>query len=65
LLLSAVLRPRVAAPLLLGARRPSLSIDISCPRDAQQQTRRTPLPVLYTNNFPMEDITRQWRHELF
>jgi len=29
-------------PLLLGARRPPLSIDISCPHGAQQQTRRTP-----------------------
>jgi len=28
LLLSAVLRPWAAAPLLLGARRPSLSIDL-------------------------------------
>jgi len=33
---------RAAAPLLLGARRPPLSIDISCPHGAQQQTRRTP-----------------------
>ena len=32
---------RAAAPLLLGARR-TLSIDISCPRGTQQQTRRTP-----------------------
>jgi len=32
-----------ATPLLLGARRPPLSIDISCPHSAQQQTRRTPL----------------------
>jgi len=31
-----------AAPLLLGARRPPLSIDISCSY-SQQQTRRTPL----------------------
>ena len=29
--------------VLLGARRPPLSIDISCPPGAQQQTRRTPL----------------------
>jgi len=28
--------------LLQGARRPPLSIDISCPHGAQQQTRRTP-----------------------
>jgi len=34
---------RAAAPLLPSARRPPLSIDISCPRGAQQQTRRTPL----------------------
>jgi len=34
---------RAAAPLLPRARRPPLSIDISCPRGAQQQTRRTPL----------------------
>jgi len=34
---------RAAAPLLLGARRPSLSIDISCLHGVQQQTRRTPL----------------------
>jgi len=34
---------RAAAPLLLGARRPPLSIDISCPHGAQQQTRRTPM----------------------
>jgi len=36
LLLSAVLRPRAAALLLLG-------IDISCPHGAQERTRRTPL----------------------
>jgi len=36
-----VLRSRAAAPLLLGARRPPLSIDISCPHGAQQQTLRT------------------------
>jgi len=46
LLLSAVLRPCAAAPLLLGARRPPLSIDISCPHGAQQQTRRLPLLLL-------------------
>jgi len=34
-------RPCAAAPLLLGDRRLSLLIDISCPRRAQQQTRRT------------------------
>jgi len=34
---------RAAAPLLLGARRPPLSIDIPYPHGAQQQTRRTPL----------------------
>jgi len=34
---------RAAAPLLLGARRPPLSIDISCLHGVQQQTRRTPL----------------------
>ena len=39
---------RAAAPLLLGARRPPLSIDISCPHGAQQQTRRTLL--LRSNN---------------
>jgi len=33
---------RAAAPLLLGARRPPLLIDISCLHGAQQQTRRTP-----------------------
>ena len=43
LLLSAVLRRRAAAPLLRSSRRPPLSIDIFCPRGAQQQTRRTPL----------------------
>ena len=32
---------RCCAPLLLGARRPPLSIDLSCLRGAQQQTRRT------------------------
>jgi len=32
-----------AAPLLPGARRPQLSLDISCPHGAQQQTRLTPL----------------------
>jgi len=32
-----VLRPRAAAPLLLGAGRPPLSIDKSCPYGAQQQ----------------------------
>jgi len=48
LLLSAVLRPRAAVPLLLGAQRPPLSIDISCPHGAQQQTRRTPL--LWSND---------------
>jgi len=42
LLLSAVLRPRAAAPLLLlGACRPM--IDIFCAYGAQQQTRHTPL----------------------
>jgi len=39
LLLSAVLLPRAAAPLLLAARRPPLSIDIICPYGAQLQTR--------------------------
>jgi len=34
---------RAAAPLLLGARRPPLSIDISYRHGAQQQTRRTSL----------------------
>jgi len=34
-------RRAAAAPLLLGARRPPLSIDLSCLRGAQQQTRRT------------------------
>jgi len=43
LLLSAVLRPRAAAPLLLGARNPPLSIDIFCPHGVLQQTRRIPL----------------------
>jgi len=33
---------RAAAPLLLGTRRPPLSINISRPHGAQQQTRRTP-----------------------
>jgi len=32
---------RAAAPLLLGVRRPPLSIDIFCLYGAQQQTRRT------------------------
>ena len=31
---------RAAAPLLLVARRPPLSVDISCAHGAQQQTRR-------------------------
>jgi len=31
------------APLLLGVRRPPLSIDISCPHSARQRTCRTPL----------------------
>jgi len=31
---------RVAALFLLGTRHLPLSIDISCPRGAQQQTRR-------------------------
>jgi len=31
---------RAAAPLLLGARWPPLSLDISCAHGAQQQTRR-------------------------
>jgi len=31
---------RAAAPLLLGAWHPLLSIDIFCPHGAQQQTRR-------------------------
>jgi len=34
---------RSAASLLLGAGAPLLSIDISFPHGAQQQTRRTPL----------------------
>jgi len=33
---------RAAAQLLLSARQPPLSIDISCALGAQQQTRRTP-----------------------
>jgi len=41
--LSAVLQPRAAAQLLLSARSPPLSIDISCPHGALQQTRRTSL----------------------
>jgi len=32
---------RAVAPLLHGRRRQPLSIDISCPRGDQQQTRRT------------------------
>lgn len=36
-----LLRPRSATPLLLGTHRPPLSIDISYPRGAWQQTRRT------------------------
>jgi len=36
-----LLRPRSATPLLLGTRRPPLSIDISYPRGAWQQTRHT------------------------
>jgi len=31
---------RAAAPLLLGAERPPLSIDFFCPHGAQQQTHR-------------------------
>ena len=42
LLLSAVLRPRAAAPLLVGARRQRLSIDMPA-RRSQQQIRCTPL----------------------
>jgi len=30
-------------------RRPQLSIDISCPQGAQQQTRRLPLLLINTN----------------
>jgi len=33
---------RAATTLLLGARPPPLSVDISCPHGAQQQTCRTP-----------------------
>jgi len=36
---------RAAAQLLLAARRTPSSIDISCPRRAQQQTRRTLLSI--------------------
>jgi len=39
---------RAAALLLLGARQQPLSIDISSPHGAQQQTRRTPL--LWSND---------------
>jgi len=42
LLLSAVQLSRAAAQLLLDTRRPPLSINISRPHGAQQQTRRTP-----------------------
>jgi len=45
LLLSAVLRRRAAAPLLLVARLLPLSIDISYRHGAQQQTRRTSLQL--------------------
>ena len=34
---------RAAAQLLLCARRSPLSVDISCPHSAQQQTRHTPM----------------------
>jgi len=37
-----LLQPRAVASLLPGAGRTPLSINISCPLDAQQQTRRTP-----------------------
>jgi len=42
MLLAFAVERRAAAPLLLGARPPPLSIDISCPHGTQQQTRRTP-----------------------
>jgi len=42
MLLAFAVERRAAAPLLLGARLPPLSIDISCPHGTQQQTRRTP-----------------------
>jgi len=48
LLLSTVLRPHAAAPLLLSAQRSPLSIDVFCPHGAQQQTHRTPL--LWSND---------------
>ena len=36
-----MLQPRAAALLLLGARQPLLSIDISCPPDLQLQSRHS------------------------
>jgi len=43
-LLASAAERRAAAPLLQGVRRPWLSIDISCPLGAQQQTRRSGVP---------------------
>ena len=50
MLLSAVLRPcAAAAPLLLGPRRPPLSIDISC-MPARQSAANPCTPLLRSNN---------------
>jgi len=39
----------ITLPAFAAERRRLLSIDISCPWRAQQQTRRTPLPISGTD----------------
>ena len=59
---------RAAAPLLLGAGAPPLSIDMSCRRGTQQQTRRTPQRLLNdgTDQRTQSDKwTDQWRSRTF
>jgi len=50
LLLSTVLQPYDAAPLLLGTQRPPLSIDIFCLHGAQQQTHH--MQWMWSNDGP-------------
>ena len=50
---------RAAAQLLLAARRTPSSIDISCPRRAQQQTRRTLLSIDGTDRRTDRQTDRQ------
>jgi len=54
---------RAAAPLLLGARRMPLSINISPQHGARQQTRRTPL--LQSNDGTYRPCQKQSKFHFF